>query len=72
MILPQVLAVGYFEIAVNPIDGRGLNPIGGSYGIPVVNFKISLRQNVNDVDLTLTVSVDSIKCTIIHTIIMCT
>ena len=41
--LPQVLPVGYMETRLNPTDGCGVNPNGGSCGIPVVNSKISLN-----------------------------
>ena len=54
MMFPHVLAVGYLETMVYPRDGQGLNLIGGSNGMAVVNFRTSLKENLNSVDLILT------------------
>ena len=51
--LPQVLATGNTD-EVKATDGLGINPNGGSYGIPVVNCRISLNEKRNAVDLSTT------------------
>ena len=50
----QVLAVGNWEVMANWTDGRGVKPIGGAYGIPVMNNIMSSRVNANIDDLIFT------------------
>lgn len=53
--LPQVLAMGNTDDEVKATDGLGINPNGGSYGISVVNCRISLNEKWgNAVDLNAT------------------
>ena len=49
--LAHVLTVGKSECKVKLREGRGANPNGGSYGIPVV---MSANENLKEVSLNLT------------------
>ncbi len=52
--LAHVLAVGNFESDENPKDGGGLNPNGGSHGIPVAKDKMLSSCNVKVVSFART------------------
>ena len=46
--------LGSTDDEVKATDGLGINPNGGSYGIPVVNCRISLNEKWNAVELNTT------------------